>query len=328
MRPRGPNNDRFRSEVARRRQGFAVAAAVLGIALLAPAGVVAQGDGPGAQILFPAGTNILVPTWLDMSMNSDISQSILDLDADVDADILLGIYQRGFAIAGRFAEVWVVPVWGELDAEVEVAREGGGSVTSSVSEAGFLDPYLAFKIGLVGAPGLALADFMKHKPTFQLYAYGGVYVPVGDYSSDRQLNLGTNRWALRLGLPMVVPIGNPKHQTNLEIHPGVTLYDDNDDPTGGADVKEQAPLYQVESHLSRHFGAAWWGSIGLRYRQGGETTTDGIDDDNEQDVLGGEATLGYAFTPHLGLQATWGEVLTESDDSRSDMLRLRMTYAF
>ncbi|HLF98423.1 MAG TPA: arylsulfatase [Methylococcaceae bacterium] len=42
-------------------------------------------------------------------MNSDISQSILNLDADVNADVPLGIYQHSFGIGSRFAEIWVVP---------------------------------------------------------------------------------------------------------------------------------------------------------------------------------------------------------------------------
>ena len=127
---------------------------------------------------------------------------------------------------------------------------------------------------------------------------------------------------------MVFPIGNPQKQINFEVHPGVTLYGDNSDPAGGAGTVSQDPLYQVEFHLSRNFSPKWWGSIGGRYRNGGETSTDGIADDNKQDVLGGELTLGYAFTPHLGLQATYGQVLTESDGSQSDMIRLRLNYAY
>ena len=51
-------------------------------------------------------------------------------------------------------------------------------------------------------------------------------------------------------------------------------------------------------------------------------------DDNQQDVLGGEVTMGYAFTPHLGLQTTYGDVITENDGTESRMIRLRMNYVF
>jgi hypothetical protein len=96
-RPTGKRADKPR---AKRRPSCLVAAAVLGMALLMPLGARAQGsDGPGAQILFPSGTNDFVPTWLNMEMNSDISQSILNLDAD--ADILFAVYQRGFGSESR-----------------------------------------------------------------------------------------------------------------------------------------------------------------------------------------------------------------------------------
>lgn len=310
------------------RLGVLAAAALWLACVFASAGAWAQGDGPRSQLPMPVGTNVLVPTWLNLNMNSDFSQSVLRADVDVNADILLGIYIRSFAIGDRYAQIWLVPNWGTLDASVDVARDGGGTVSRSVRESGFGDPYAAMKIGLIGAPALGLADFMKHKPTFQLYAYAGVYLPVGDYDSDRLLNLGTNRWGYRVGLPMVFPIGNPKDQINLEIHPGITFYGDNSDPTGGAGEVSQDELYQVEFHLSRNFSPKWWGSIGGRYRYGGETRTDGVADDNQQDVFGGELTLGYAFTPHLGLQATYGQVVFDGDGSVSDMIRLRMNYAF
>lgn len=307
---------------------FFAVALILCSVILAPVAAWAQGDGPRSQLPMPIGTNVFVPTWLDMRMNSDFSQSVLRADAEVNADILLGVYVRSFAVGDRYAQIWLVPNWGKLDASVDVARPGGGTITRSVQQSGFGDPYVAMKIGLVGAPALGLADFMKHKPTFQLYAYAGLYIPLGDYDSSRLLNLGTNHWALRLGLPMVFPIGKPQKQINLEIHPGVTIHGDNSDPTGGAGTVSQDPLYQVEFHLSRNFSPKWWGSIGGRYRNGGETSTDGIADGNKQDVLGGELTLGYAFTPHLGLQTTYGQVLTESDGSKSDMIRLRLNYAY
>jgi hypothetical protein len=319
---------RNRIEVGASRLGLIVAALAMCVLMLVSPDGHAQGDGPRSQLPMPVGTNVFAPTWLDLSMNSDFSQSILLADVDVKADILLGIYVRSFAVGDRYAQVWVVPNWGDIDGTLQVERDTGGSIDRSVHESGFGDPYFAFKVGLVGSPALDLGGFMKHKPTFQLYAYGGVFAPVGDYEDDRLLNIGTNRWAWRLGLPMVIPLGDPRTQTYLEIHPGITLYGDNDDPTGGADLKEQDTLYQVEFHLSRNFTPKLWGSIGGRYRNGGETTTDGIADDNRQDVLGGELTLGYAFTPHLGLQSTYGQVVSESDGSKSDMLRVRLTYAF
>ena len=80
---------------------------------------------------------------------------------------------------------------------------------------------------------------------------------------------------------MVMPWGsNTAHATFLEVFPSVSFFQDNDEPTGGATLKEQDPLFQLESHLSHNFHPKFWMSADLRYFGGGETTTDGIDDDN------------------------------------------------
>jgi hypothetical protein len=120
---------------------------LLNLVLFLPGRAEAQGDGPGAQILFPVGTKLFLPTWLNMEVNSDFSQSVLNLDADVDADIFLAVYQGGFAIGDRFAEVWVVPIWGSLDATVDLTRPGAGAATRSVSTLGLGDAYAHSRSG-------------------------------------------------------------------------------------------------------------------------------------------------------------------------------------
>jgi hypothetical protein len=39
-------------------------------------------------------------------------------------------------------------------------------------------------------------------------------------------------------------------------------------------------------------------------------------------------TLGYAITPQIGLQASYGDILTEGDGSQSTMLRVRLNFVF
>jgi hypothetical protein len=135
-----------------------------------------------------------------------------------------------------------------------------------------------------------------------------------------------NVWSLRLGLPMTIPLGSPR--TALEMHPCVTFYEDNDDPTRGADKLEQDPLLVVESHLTHNFTPKLWGSLDLGYRYGGETTTDGVDDDNKSDSLGGGASLGYALTPKVSVQGSFGKIFAETDGSRLQMLRMKLAWMF
>ena len=65
---------------------------------------------------------------------------------------------------------------------------------------------------------------------------------------------------------MVVPFGsNTARATFLEIFPSVSFFQDNDEATGAASLKEQDPLFQFESHLSHNFHPKFWMSADLRY---------------------------------------------------------------
>ena len=183
------------------------------------------------------------------------------------------------------------------------------------------------RVGLIGAPALKPADFMKTPPDFQLYALAGVSLPWGEYSQNTPLNLGTNRWSLRLGMPMVMPLGKKPGSTWLEIHPNVYIYGDNNKPFR-ADSRSQDALYVLESHLTHNFTPKFWAGIDLRYQNGGETTTDGVEDDNKLNRLGGGISIGYTFSRAWNGFISYGDVITESDKSKMNMWRARLIWIF
>jgi hypothetical protein len=311
------------------RKAWIGVAAVLALTLLAPTGARAQGDGPRSQLLMPTGINLVVPAYLGLSGNMNFGQTILVPDAEIDSDIWVVTYTRAFSFGGRYAQFWINPIAGSIDGRATLTHPVSGErVTVNVSESGLADPVVSFKLGLVGAPALALPEFAKTPQGFQLSAFVSASLPWGDYDSERPLNLGTNVLALRFGAPMVFPMGDPKAPFFFELFPSVAFYEDNDDPSGGAQEREQDPLFMVESHLSHNFTPKFWASFDLRYRKGGETTTDGSDDGNAQDVLGGGVSLGYSFTKFLSMQATYGNVLTENDGTELEMVRVKLALMF
>ena len=193
---------------------------------------------------------------------------------------------------------------------------------------GWADPFFQLRVGLFGAPGLTPAEFVKHKQTLQVYGLVGFSPPLGEYDSARLINLGTNRWAIRLGAPVVVPFGNPKAPFWLEAIPNVYLYTDNTDVSGPGTERSQDPLWVLETHLSHNLTKMFWLSFDLRGQYGGATTTDGVYDDNKTEQLGGGGTLGIQLSRPLGLQVTYGTIFAKSGNARGNMWRFRMTYAF
>jgi len=291
--------------------------------LMMSARAVAQGEGPRVYLLAPVGINALSATYMDMSSNMNFDQSILIPDAKVSSEVLALNYNRFFAVGDRFAELWITGIFGRVDGTVRGTPLGD----LSASESGLGDPYFALRIGLIGAPALKPTEFAQYQQGFQMHALAGITPPLGDYDSTRVLNLGTNRWIFRLGLPMVLPFGHAPTPTYLEIIPNLYLYGDNDDPFG-ADNREQDPLFVLESHLTHNFTPRLWAGIDLRYQHGGETTTDGVKGDNRIKQLGGGVALGYQFTRSFSGFVSYGEIIEQQDGSEGDMLRLRAIYTF
>ena len=302
---------------------------LVAIILISPDLTRAQGDGPRSQLLLPVGINLLVPTYLNLSGNYNFAESILVQDADITSDVSVLTYTSAFALASRYAQIWVNPIFGKVDGSGSVVSPSNGNTISLASDtSGLGDLLVNFKLGLINTPPLELSDFATQPQKFQLSAFGSISFPIGDYESDRPLNLGTNVWAFRLGVPMVLPFKLFGKPTFFEFFPSVAFYTDNDDPTLGADLREQDPLYMIESHLTCNFTPKLWGGLDLRYRYGAATTTDGVSDDNTQDVLGGGVSIGYSFHPAISMQASYGQVLSEKDGSDLDMVRVKLALMF
>ena len=289
---------------------------------LVPAIAFAQGDGPRVHTPAPVGIHVPSLTWMDVASNQNFADDILIPGGGLEGTIWALNYNHMFALGDRFAELWVTGIGGDLDGFV--VDDNGRRVDTT--DSGISDPYVALRVGLFGAPALSPADFVAHRYGFSLYGLIGLTLPWGDYRQSSPLNLGTNRWSLRLGTPMTWDFGGDR-RTWLELHPSIYLYGDNDEPFR-AEQREQDPLLAVESHLSHNFTAKFWASLDLRYRYGGETTTDGVDDDNRINQWGGGFSLGYQFTSALSGFFGYGEIFAERDGSDSEMWRARLIYAF
>ena len=310
----------------------ALRVSLLFLSSVAPA--AAQGDGPRVYTPAPAGINALSLTFMGLSSNFNFAQSILIEDADIDSDVWALSYTRFFSLGGRLAQLWVTGIAGSVNGGGTVGPDPPpilpfppGTELDIPTVSGWADPYVALRVGLMGAPALGLEEFMRTPQEFQLYALLGASIPVGDYSSADPLNLGTNRWAFRLGAPMVIPLASPESRTSLEIVPSLYIYTDNDDPFR-ADLREQAPLFVVESHLTRNFTDRLWAGLDLRYQTGGGTTTDGVSDENRIGSLGGGPVVVFQIAPFFQLFGSYGAIFAENDGSNGEMWRFRASLLF
>jgi hypothetical protein len=298
------------------------------LACLALAGTArAQGDGPHNLPMIPKDTNLFVVMPMGMSGNFNPQQTIqLPSNATVDVFAVPLTYVRTFSLGGHYAELFATLPISSLDASGTILNPLTGSeITISRGRSGIMDPMVTMHVGLVGTPALSVPEFMKHPKSFQMVAIVGTSIPVGTYDASRAINLGTNRWAVRLGLGLVTPLAK---KTAWESANSVMLFTDNNDPFGKANKRAQDPLFISENHLTYNFNPKTWGSIDLRWQIGGETHTDGVADDNRTNILGGGASLGHQFTPHFGGYASYGHILASSGNAKEWLVRTQLAYSF
>ena len=126
-----------------------------------------------------------------------------------------------------------------------------------------------------------------------------------------RVTLVANSW-------MRIPSGD---RIRLEVVDGV--------PQFGSAVLSQDPLYQVEGHLTRDITKELWISADAIYVGGGETSLDGVAQDNAQSSFGVGFTVAYKVSEKVELRALWGDYLTDEENGLdASMVWLRLTYVW
>ena len=286
----------------------------------------AQGDGPRGQLLAPKGLWVLTPAYLHLRSNFNFTGDIFLEQAEIQSNVFPITITHMFGIGGRMAQFWVTPIFGEINGEVDL----GGDVRVLPKVTGSADPFVAFRIGLVGAPALTLQEYVQYKQGFQLYAYLRAYIPIGTYDPQKPINLGTNRWIWNPALPMVFPFGTRERPTYLEVTPAMRFFGKNDDPTFPTmgDELTEKPIFLVESNLTHNFTSKLWAGVALRYQVGGEVEIDGVGQDNAINQVGYSFNLGYQILAPLAAYVSYGNILASSNNANGEMFRVRVIFSY
>jgi hypothetical protein len=304
---------------------------VIGVIFLSSFAAMAQGDGPRSFILLPKDVWAINARWLAMDQNLVPAGTILVPNAEIDIDVFPITLYRTFSLGGRFAQLSFMFNPGSVAASAKNVPPIVPLPTTTIKANGLSDGFVAFKVGLAGAPAVDVFSYMKKPMAFSLFA-DLRYWYSGKYDAASALNMGTNRPTYQIGLPMAIPLNkNLKRATWLEISPSVMLFGDNNDPSRGtrADKIEQAPVLSIENHISHNFNPKFWVFANLLYRLGGKTTTDGVENNNKQNMLGGGAGVGFQFTPFLGAYADYGTIFAGGPtDAESKMFRVAVNFSY
>jgi hypothetical protein len=161
--------------------------------------------------------------------------------------------------------------------------------TNGFSDLGFLA-----QMNIFGGPALSREQFRSFVPqTFSSF-HLLVTTPLGTYDPNSPINPSANRW-------MVSPTVNFSYtpdegRTWIETYVTAQFFSDNTNYlVNGAEALSQRSILRLEEHLSRNVTDRLWLSADAYYNVGGETSIDGVPQDNMANTLRLGAGLGFSL---------------------------------
>jgi hypothetical protein len=222
---------------------------------------------PGAYAVAPVGVNVVVVanTLSKGDLTFDPSGPINDARATINVTSIG--YVRTLNVAGRSTQIGVgVPI---VAGHVEGLYLGE---QAEVTRVGLGDPRVRFGINLYGAPAMGMKTFAGFRPKRLFGASVTVSMPLGRYSTDRLINVGSGRWAFKPEVGLSQYFG----RWTIDTFGGVWLFSRND-PFYKGSVRTQDPLASFQFHAVFAVTPRISLSGNTNFYTGGRTTVNGTE---------------------------------------------------
>lgn len=188
-----------------------------------------------------------------------------------DAKAKLGIgsvaYGRSLGLFGRYANVLAVLPY--VNGHVQ------GLLLGNHEErwlSGLGDVSVRVGVNLFGARAMTAKEFAAYRAKRIIAVSLTVGVPVGQYDSDRFINIGRNRWAFKPEIGLSTTHG----RWTFEGDAAFSVFTDNHNYVGGKTL-EQAPIGAVQGHVIYTIRFGYWIAADANFWRGGRLTTNGVD---------------------------------------------------
>ena len=252
---------------------------------------------PNSYSPVPTGFNILVVT--DSYNYGDLSFDPAGPISEASAQIHIGAigYVRTLGLAGRSASLALALPYARGDLEGLFLGE-----QVAVYRSGLSDPRLRLAVNLKGAPAMTPKEFAANRPTSVLGASLVLSTPLGQYNPAKLVNIGMNRWAAKPEIGYARTLG----RWTLEGAVGVWLYTDNTDFAGGK-TREQDPIGSLQGHVMYTFRPRMWLAFDANFYTGGQTTVNGVKNDDRQENSRTGLTFALPLTPQQSLKFSYSQ---------------------
>ena len=269
----------------------------------------AQELSPRAYWPAPVGTQVVTIGYSHTSGDAIPDRSLPLTGVDSNINSLHFGYRHTLNLWNRTANItFEVPY---TDGTTVGSRNGELNIEREYSGVGDLAATLS--VNILGAPAMNRQEFSEMRKNFHpiLGASLKLVAPTGKYESNRLINVGANRWAMKAELGYIVPL-RPKWL--LEFSLGAWFFADNDDFLGVS--KEQKPVMTLQGHLIHRFKPGLWASLDVNYYKGGRSTIGGqrLEDLQRDSKIGATVVFPFASRHAVKLGYSVGS-LSDSDES-------------
>jgi hypothetical protein len=273
------------------RTGVAIGLALLGLLGAVPDGA-AQEIEPRSYSNIPVGLNFLAVGYVYSKGDVATDPSVPLEDASLSVHGTALGYVRSFALFGQSASAAVLLPYAWVSGEATFQGEPRAREVS-----GLADPRVRLSVNFYGAPAITLEEFADYKQDLVVGATLIVGVPLGQYESNKLVNIGTNRWSFKPEIGMSKTWG----RMTLELAAGATFFTANDDFLVDKTL-ERAPIYSLQGHFIYSFPYGIWAAVDAVGYRGGRTTVDGVKGEDLQENVRVGLTVSFPVTRHSSIK--------------------------
>jgi hypothetical protein len=195
-------------------------------------------------------------------------------------NIIFTRFASFFSLGGKTAGVNVMLPYTFVDGDIPKLGLKG-------SNAGFGDISVTIGANIIGAPSLALPEFMKYKKKTILSWTLQVTGPTGKYDTTTILNIGTNHWIFKPELGLSQAFGKG---FIWDFYPSVMFTTPNN-KVKKARQETIKPILGLDTHISYNFTPAFWLSADFYSAFGGQSYLDDVAQDDSQNTIKVGATV-------------------------------------
>ncbi len=269
--------------------------------LLVAMPAVAQDLDPRAYAKVPVGLTVAIAGF-GFSSGAVLTDPTLPVE-NVHSDVWtpsVGIAES-FSLFGRTAQALAaLPYsWAHVTGDV-------GEQAQQVDRSGISDMRLRLSVLLAGAPAMTPQQFAKspRKPIVGVSLL--VSAPTGQYSSDRLINLGTNRWAFKSEVALSYPLGR---RWLVDVYAAVWLFTANGSFYPSTATRSQAPIGALQAHVSYSLSPKAWAAFDATWYAGGQASVNGTPQGARESNSRIGATLNFPVGSRHAIKVAWSSGL-------------------